>query len=204
MHSVERARVVIETTVESIRVSLVTQSRVVILKEVDGERHLPIWIGTYEAEAIGMALQGTIPTRPLPYDLFKSLVSELGATVERIEIADLNEQIYFAKVVLGLESRTIEIDARPSDAIAIALRTGASIMVAEGIMNDVAVSMDTDDDDDDITLRSAAATPSATGAVESTGSREPVDAAEEERLSVFRDFINSLDLDDFDKKKKSG
>ncbi|HEU0165490.1 MAG TPA: bifunctional nuclease family protein, partial [Thermomicrobiales bacterium] len=109
----------IEATVESIRVSLVTQHRVVILKEAEGERHLPIWIGSYEAEAIAMELQGITPTRPLPYDLMQTMIAELHATVDRVLIIDLNDQVYYARILLDQGGRTIEIDSRPSDAIAL-------------------------------------------------------------------------------------
>ena len=83
----------IETVVESIRVSLVTQHRVVILKEVDGERHLPIWIGSYEAEAIAMELQGVSASRPLPYDLMRTIIDDMGGTVDRIAVEQLFVEI---------------------------------------------------------------------------------------------------------------
>ena len=193
----------IETTVESIRVSLVTQNRVVILKEVDGDRHLPIWIGAYEAEAIAMELQGIPATRPLPYDLMRSMLTEVGASVERILIADLNDQVFFARIVLDQGGRSIELDSRPSDAIALAVRTGARILVAESIMDHVGVAMDGDDGDDlEIAQRIEESEPgerAGTSDVRDTSSS----GKSEEELGVFRDFINSLDLDDFDKKRSN-
>ncbi len=193
----------IETTVESIRVSLVTQNRVVILKEVDGDRHLPIWIGAYEAEAIAMELQGIPATRPLPYDLMRSMLTEVGASVERILIADLNDQVFFARIVLDQGGRSIELDSRPSDAIALAVRTGARILVAESIMDHVGVAMDGDDGDDlDIAQRIEESEPEERAA--SSEKREAQASVQpEEGLGVFRDFINSLDLDDFDKKSSN-
>ncbi|MDQ3045355.1 MAG: bifunctional nuclease family protein, partial [Chloroflexota bacterium] len=114
----------IETVVESIRVSLVTQNRVVILKEVEGERHLPIWIGAYEAEAIAMELQGVVAARPLPYDLMRSLIGDLGGEIDRILVTDLAQDVFYAKIVVVLKDQTIELDSRPSDAIALAVRAG--------------------------------------------------------------------------------
>jgi len=192
----------IETTVESIRVSLVTQNRVVILKEVEGDRHLPIWIGAYEAEAIAMELQGIPATRPLPYDLMRSMLTELGAHVDHIVITDLNDQVFYARVMLESNGRTIEIDSRPSDAIALAVRTGSRIMVADTIMEQAGVAMDAEDDDGGIAQRiEESAREEAIPPAESTGARNNPRA--EEELGVFRDFINSLDLDDFDRKRSN-
>jgi len=192
----------IETTVESIRVSLVTQNRVVILKEVGGDRHLPIWIGAYEAEAIAMELQGVTPTRPLPYDLMRSILTDVGATVDQIVIADLNDQVFFARILLDKDGRTIEIDARPSDAIALAVRTGSRIMVDEAIMSQAGVALETEGDSSSI----APANESGDGEPSPTSGRSGErggSSGEDERLDVFRDFINTLDLDDFDKKRSS-
>jgi bifunctional DNase/RNase len=190
----------IETTVESIRVSLVTQNRVVILKEVDGDRHLPIWIGAYEAEAIAMELQGVPATRPLPYDLMRSMLAELGATIDRVVISELNDQVFFARILLDHNGRTIEIDSRPSDAIALAVRTGTRILVADTIMDHVGVAMDAEEVEEvDIAQRMDDSEPEARNDEREaqTGART------EESLGVFRDFINSLDLDDFDKKRSN-
>jgi uncharacterized protein len=191
----------IETTVESIRVSLVTQNRVVILKEVDGDRHLPIWIGAYEAEAIAMELQGVPATRPLPYDLMRAMLTEMGAAIDQVVISDLNDQVFFARILLDFNGRTLEIDARPSDAIALAVRTGTRILVSDAIMDQVGVAMDADDGDDiDIAQRIEDSEPE-----ETTAAHEELETQSgtrtEEGLGVFRDFINSLDLDDFDKKR---
>jgi bifunctional DNase/RNase len=191
----------IEATVESIRVSLVSQNRVVILREIDGDRHLPIWIGAYEAEAIAMELQGVTATRPLPYDLFRNLLTDLDATVQQVVIAELTDKIFYARIVIDVQGRTLELDSRPSDALAVAVRTGARILIAESIMDEVGVSMDDDDGDDiDVTAIAESASLPET-------SPEPAlpesPRVEDEQLGVFRDFINSLDLDDFDRKRSS-
>lgn len=178
----------IETVVESIRVSLVTQHRVVILKEVHGDRHLPIWIGAYEAEAIAMELQGVAAARPLPYDLIKAIVDDLGGAVDRIVVTELSQDIYYARIVIQQNGRAVEIDSRPSDAIAIAVRARVPILVDDTVMDRAGVTLtdsDGEGDDDEPSLSEAHA-----------GER-----ISEEQLSVFRDFINTLDLDDFDRKK---
>lgn len=185
----------IEVNIESIRVSMVTQNRVVILRESDGDRHLPIWIGSYEAEAIALEMQGIIPTRPLPYDLIGTMLDELKADIDRVVISDLNQKIYYATIVLVTGDRTIEIDARPSDALALAVRNDARILVDDVVMANASISVATEADIDqtesDIMY---------SGAAEET-TAAPSDSGPQ--LDVFRSFINSLDLDDFDKGSKS-
>jgi bifunctional DNase/RNase len=178
----------IETVVESIRVSLVTQHRVVILKEVDGERHLPIWIGSYEAEAIAMELQGVSASRPLPYDLMRTIIEDLGGAVERITVTDLSDDVFYARIVLRQNGREVEIDSRPSDAIALAVRARVPILVDDGVMEKAGVMLSSDDDGE------------GDGEGISQPELERAADVDEERLSVFRDFINTLDLDDFDRK----
>ncbi len=190
----------IETTVESIRVSLVTQNRVVILKEGGGDRHLPIWIGAYEAEAIAMELQGVTPTRPLPYDLMRTILADVGATIDQIVIADLNDQVFFARIMLNKDGRSIEIDSRPSDAIALAVRTGSRIMVDDAIMSQAGVALESEEDGTTISRGIETSELDSASTSGRTGERT-TSAGEDESLDVFRDFINSLDLDDFDKKR---
>ena len=180
----------IETIVESIRVSLVTQHRVVILKEVEGERHLPIWIGAYEAEAIAMELQGITAARPLPYDLMRAMIGELGGTVERILVTDLSQDVFYARIVIRNAGGVVEVDSRPSDAIALAVRASVPILVDESVMDKAGVTLGSEDDDDDEPDESGEKPDGPRG-----------EGGDDERLSVFRDFINTLDLDDFDKKK---
>lgn len=179
----------IETIVESIRVSLVTQARVVILKEVEGERHLPIWIGGFEAEAIAMELQGMSSSRPLPYDLLRSVIGELGAEVRRIVITEINNDVFYARIVIDQNGVGYEIDSRPSDAIALAVRVKAPIFVDDSVMDRAGVRLEDDEEGDDDT---------SVGPPTRESTSTPIN---EERLSVFRDFINTLDLDDFEKKK---
>ena len=179
----------IETIVESIRVSLVTQARVVILKEVDGERHLPIWIGMFEAEAIAMELQGIAASRPLPYDLLRTVIGELDAEVRRIVITEINNDVFYARIVLDHNGAGIEVDSRPSDAIALAVRARVPIFVDDAVMDRAGVRLDDDSEESD----------------QETAGRERREPApiNEERLSAFRDFIDTLDLDDFGTKKEN-
>jgi bifunctional DNase/RNase len=177
----------IETVVESIRVSLVTQHRVVILKEVEGERHLPIWIGSYEAEAIAMELQGVTASRPLPYDLMRTIIDDLGGTVDRIAVTDLSDDVFYARIILKQSGHEVEIDSRPSDAIALAVRARVPILVDESVMDKAGVMLSADEEEGE-------------DGAPSPPELEQAESVDEERLSVFRDFINSLDLDDFDRK----
>jgi uncharacterized protein len=180
----------IETIVESIRVSLVTQARVVILKEVEGERHLPIWIGPFEAEAIAMELQGITASRPLPYDLLRSVIGELGGEVRRIIITEISNDVFYARIVIDQNGLGIEIDSRPSDAIALAVRVKVPIYVDESVMDRAGVRLEDDDDEDEETPFGS-----------ERSERSESSSIPEERLSAFRDFIDTLDLDDFGTKK---
>lgn len=172
----------VETVVESIRVSLVSNHRVVILKETEGPRHLPIWIGPFEAEAIAMELQGMGSPRPLTHDLIKSIISELGARVNRILVTDLNRDVFYARIILELNGRSLEVDSRPSDAIALAVRVKAPILVEDEVMARASVVLGEE------------------GEPEAASEQTEVD---DEKLAVFRDFVNSLDLDDLDKPKRA-
>ena len=159
----------IEMSVESVRVHVLSTTHVVILKEMGADRYLPIWIGAWEANAIAMRLQGVTPERPMTHDLFASVLRELGVTVVEVLIADLADETFHARLVLrGADGRTHEIDSRPSDALALAVRTGVRIFADERVLDRAGVAPDRAE-----ALHDA-----------------PVD---EEKLSVFRDFVNSLD-----------
>lgn len=181
----------IEAVVDSIRVSMVNQHRVVFLREVSGERHLPIWIGPFEAEAIALELQGIQSKRPLPYDLLKSVITDLGGRLTRIEVTELTESVFYARLIIEITGRTVTVDARPSDAIALGVRAKVPILVAESVMDEAGVELGVGEEDEDEGTK-------AEGLAESP----TTPPAGEERLSVFRDFINSLDIDDLGKKDK--
>lgn len=172
----------IEMVVESIRVSLMNYQRVVILKEKASDRYLPIWIGPAEADAIAIELQKVAVPRPLTHDLLRSIISELGATVTAIVVNDLANDTYYARILLDVGGRHVEVDSRPSDAIALAVRVKAPIFAEDTVLDRAGIILD-----------EAAAKGEA---------NNPMDEKEMEKLSAFRDFINSLDLTDFDTKKQ--
>ena len=176
----------IELSIESIRVSLMNYQRVVILREKTSDRYLCIWIGPAEADAIAVQLQEVAVARPLTHDLLRSVIDTLGAQVNHILVNDLANDTFYARIVLRQNGREVEIDSRPSDAIALAVRSRVPILVDDSVMEKAGVMLSADDDEDG----EAATHPELERA-------EPVD---EEQLSVFRDFINSLDLDDFERK----
>jgi bifunctional DNase/RNase len=120
--------------VDKLGIDLLTHDPVVILKDIDGKRYLPILIGPFEATAIALALEGTPVPRPLSHDLMKAIIESLKARVLRIVIHDIHDNTFYAKVVLETSNGTLEIDARPSDSIALALRTNSPIFVSERII----------------------------------------------------------------------
>jgi hypothetical protein len=161
-----------------------SQHRVVVLKEVDAERYLPIWIGPFEADAITLQLQGVEVARPLTHDLLKGVIEKMGAKVSHITVTELKNDTFFARIVMDVKGDSVEIDARPSDAIALAVRAKAPLFVADEVMNNASIKPE-------ITIDTIDEEMAETG---------PVSAEEEEKLSVFRDFIDELDLDDLGKK----
>jgi bifunctional DNase/RNase len=174
----------IEVNIDSIRVSLMSQHRVVVLKEVDTDRFLPIWIGPFEADAITIQLQGVQVARPLTHDLLKSMIDQMGATVSHVMVSELKNDTFYARIVMDIDGKSLEIDARPSDAIALAVRVNAPLFVAEEVMDSASIMPEQ-------SLEEMEA-----GAGVDT---EPISEEEEEQLAVFRDFIDELDLDDLGK-----
>ena len=128
-----------------VRVEMPTNQPIVLLRERDGDRYLTIWIGAAEATAIAYAQQGVVPPRPLTHDLFKDVLDALGHTVTEIRIVELRDKIFFAVLVLD---GTTEISARPSDAIALALRTATPIVVAEAVLDEAGVALAPEEDDE--------------------------------------------------------
>jgi uncharacterized protein len=156
----------VEMGVESVRVSTSGMQRVVVLKEKETERYLLIWVGTPEAGAIALSMQGVPVARPMTHDLLRNVIDAMGGTVRRILINDLVDNTYYARIVLDVDGKTVEIDSRPSDAIALALRTQSSIFVEERVLDEAGIM------------------PSATES-----------KSDDEDLTIFRDFINSLGKD---------
>jgi len=174
----------VEMTVESVRINLATQQCVVILKARDQERYLFIWIAHAEAYAIAVELQGTTSPRPLTHDLLKNVISELGGKIISIVISDLIDDIFYARLVLDVDGRHVEVDSRPSDAIALAVRTKTSIFVDESVLDRAGVALETSEEP-------------TSQKVEHRKEKKEFD---QDNLDAYRDFINSLDvLDEFGK-----
>lgn len=151
-----------EVVVESVRVHMLSSQHVVLLKEIDRERYLPIWIGPWEANAIATRLQGVTPERPMTHDLFIATLMELGVKVRRIIVSSLAEETFHATIELERDGKTYAMDARPSDALALAVRTGIKIFASTSVLDRAGVEPETQVD---------------------------------EKLEVFREFVNSLDVD---------
>ena len=177
----------IEVIIDSVRVSLMSPQRIVILREKNTERYLPIWVGPYEAEAITVALQEVEVIRPLTHDLLKNLFTTFNALLVRVEIQSLKEDIYYGNIVAELDGQTLNIDARPSDAIALAVRAHIPIMVHASVMESAAIVPEADLQDDNPPA------PEETGQMGETTPPAPPTPEEQERLSIFDDFLDNLD-----------
>jgi hypothetical protein len=160
---------VIELSVYSVLYSLLSRHRIVLLKETRGERFLPIWIGTYESEAIAMRLQGSAVPRPLTHDLMVNVIVELGGIIQYVVVNDLSDSTFFARIAIERDGALQFVDSRPSDAIALAVRASVPIYAEEDVLEKA-------------------------GIVSSPEIR--LSATEEDHLDIFRDFVDSLDLDD--------
>ncbi len=174
----------IEMVIESIRVSLLNYQRVVILKEKESDRYLPIWIGPAEADAIAIKLQDVSVARPLTHDLLLATIGELGGRVLSVIVSDLNNDTFYARILLDVGGRQVELDSRPSDALALAVRARAPIYAEETVLEKAGIYLEEE------------------GQQAKGGERvAPVDQQELEKLRPFADFINSLDLGDFDQRR---
>jgi len=182
----------IEMTIDSIRVSLMNYQRVVILKEKEAERYLPIWIGPAEADAIAVILQEVKLPRPLTHDLLRSVIDTLGATVNSIIVTDLKSDTFYAKIILDVDGGQMEVDSRPSDALALAVRTEVPVYVEEEVLDKAGIVLDRE---------TGKPTPLHSEEGKAAGKGKQVSEEEAKRLSAFYDFINTLDLDDLDKRK---
>jgi uncharacterized protein len=182
----------IEMVIDSIRVSLMNYQRVVILKEKTADRYLPIWIGPAEADAIAVKLQEVAVPRPLTHDLLLSLIDTLGAGVNYIIVNDLKNDTFYAKINLSIGGKEMEVDSRPSDALALAVRVKGVPIYADDIVMDKA----------GILLDKETGKPISPKEASDTGEAgRKVSEEELRRMSAFRNFIDTLDLDDFDRRK---
>ena len=175
----------IEMTIDSIRMSLMNYQRVVLLKEKEAARYLPIWIGPAEAESIAVKLQDVAVPRPLTHDLLRSVIAALGATVTSIVVSDLRNDTFYAKIILTCNGEYMEIDSRPSDAIALAVRAKAPIYAEEAVLDKAGILLDKE---------SGKPLPGREG-------KDKISDDELKKLSPFVDFIDTLNLEDLDKDK---
>jgi len=167
----------IEMSVDSIRVHMPTHQHVVILKEKEAERYLPIWIGIHEANAIALKITGITPERPITHDLLVNVLGAVEVQVHRVVVTSLSNEVFYARILASADGRNLDIDARPSDAIAVAVRVGAPIFVADEVLDKAGVL------------------PEKEG--EGEGNAEPeMSEEDEEKLAIFREMINSMDLPD--------
>jgi bifunctional DNase/RNase len=174
----------IEVQIDSVRVHLMTPQRLVVLKQKQSERFLPIWVGPYEAEAITVALQEVEMSRPLTHDLLKNAFDAFGARVLRVEIVKLQNDIFYGAIITEINGKEIHIDSRPSDAIALAVRVHVPIFVHRRVMEEAGITPD-----EDLPEGGEKAVPSQPPPLSDEGSA---------RLSVFEDFLGKLNLDKLD------
>jgi bifunctional DNase/RNase len=135
--------------VVGVRVEMPSNQPIVLLKEVDGIRYLPIWVGAAEATAIAFAQQGLTPPRPLTHDLIKNIIDNLGTSVDSVQITHLADGVFYSKILMdkGIMDKGIEVSARPSDSIALALRTGSPIYGTEDVFNSAGIEIPDQADD---------------------------------------------------------
>lgn len=178
-----------ELVIDSIRISQMNYQRVVVLKELETNLFLLIWIGPTEAEAIAVRMQGMTVPRPLTHDLIVDLVKSVGGSFDHILVNDLQNETFYAKIVIKVGDRTHEIDSRPSDAMAVAVRAEVPIFVADQVMEKAAISMDQE-------------TGQPVASQSGGGEDAPAEVTEEELqgLSAFTDLINELDMEDFERR----
>ncbi len=179
----------IEVQIDSVRVHLMTPQRLVVLKQVGSERYLPIWVGPYEAEAITVALQEVEMIRPLTHDLLKNVFGAFNARIKRIEIIKLQNEIFYGNIVAEVDGREVNVDSRPSDAIALSVRAHVPILVHRSVMDEAGIIPEQD-------------IPEEEEIPETKEPAPPLSQEGTERLSVFEDFLEKLEFDKPDDKDK--
>jgi uncharacterized protein len=156
----------IEMTLAGVRIELPTQSPIVLLREQGGDRYLPIWIGSSEAQAIAIGLQGVVMPRPMTHDLMKNILDEVAVQVDSISITELREGTFYATINLHRNGSAYEVSSRPSDAIALAVRLGCKIFANEDVVSEAGILI-------------------------------PNEGEEEEEVEKFREFLESVNPEDF-------
>jgi bifunctional DNase/RNase len=155
--------------VDSIRVHMPSGQHVVILKDRAAERYLPIWIGIYEANAIALKITGITPERPITHDLMTNIFTEMGASITSIEVSSLSSDVFYARIFMALDGKSMDIDARPSDAIALAVRAEVPILVSDEVLERAGVTPDGDQEET---------------------------VAESAEATIFKELVNSMELPD--------
>ena len=176
-----------QMTVDSIRVSPMSYQRVVILRENDSDRYLPIWIGPAEADAIAVKLQDLSVPRPLTHDLLQEVIDKLGGSIKHILVNDLQNDTFFATITIEVNGGSEDIDCRPSDAVALAVRAKVPIYANEAVLDKAGIHLD----------KEGKPTGREDAPPQAAEPRSEVKEEELEGMSAFTDFIDSLDLEDF-------
>lgn len=180
----------VEVVVDSVRVSLMSPQRVVVLRQTEVERYLPIWVGPYEAESITVALQEVEISRPLTHDLLKNLFTLFNGKILRVEIVSLKDDIFYGNIVAEAEGKIINVDSRPSDAIALAVRAHVPVLVNQAVMDEAGIVPEKSIQDE---------TPSEPA--EKPAAEAKAEPGDEKRLDVFEDFLKKLGPDKGDVEK---
>ena len=173
----------VEVVIDSIRVSLMSQQRIVILREANAERYLPIWIGIYEAESITIALQEVEVARPLTHDLLRNVFNEMNAQIMRVEVVALRDDTFYGNIVIEVDGKSMNIDSRPSDALALAVRAHVPILVSSSVMDMAGIVPEAD--------------------MQEEGEIEGGEVESPERLSVFEDFLEGLEIEESEEEDDS-
>jgi bifunctional DNase/RNase len=160
---------VIELQLVGVRVELPTNQPIVLLKEREGERYLPIWIGAVEATAIALGMQGIETARPMTHDLMRDLLQGLGVTVQRIVITELREGTFYAEIQMSSNGDTVSVSSRPSDALALAVRMNLDIFANEEVIDEASIAVKDDQDEE----------------------------AVQEEVQKFREFLEQVSPEDF-------
>ncbi len=182
----------VQVKIDSLKVSLTNQQRIVLLKQIDEDRYLPIWIGPFEAESITIALQEIEVSRPQTHDLIKKILEEIGVSIIRVEVSSLKEDIFYGTMVLKNGEKEYNIDCRPSDAIAVAVRAHVPILVSEDVMKKASIipeEVEEDSEDEE-------------GIQNKERSQENRLLQDDERLSIFEDYLTKKDKGGKEEDKK--
>lgn len=184
----------VEVVIDSVRVSLMSQQRLVVLRQIDSDRYLPIWVGPYEAEAITVALQEIEMIRPLTHDLLKNVIGQFNGRITRVEIVSLKEDIFYGNIVVESNGQTVNIDARPSDSIALAVRAHVPILVDATVMASAGLMPEQDlSSQSSLASRGQLQAPPSGSDNASPPTPRPISGEETSRLSIFEDFLSKLD-----------